>query len=128
VCYGSGFTEADFDREWDRVRCDLSANLRKQWKTGGDIDEFVIADDRSDTWTQCGGIYSMKALCPAFPRMVAEVLRASRHPREWSFHCVIELWVLDRSLPLDRDGEFVVRDGVIYIPGDDRCDYSALIG
>jgi hypothetical protein len=128
VRYTAAFTESKFDLIWSRVQNTLRKKLLAIWtEDASGYADFAIADDRSNSWTQCGGIYTKRVMCRRFALTVAEVLAETKHPKEWGFHCVIELWMTDQSVRPGSNGEFVVKDRTLYIPNDDGFDYSPLL-
>ena len=98
--------------------------MRARWREGyidRDGDDFALSDDRNNTWTQCGAVYSRRICCPDYALAILGVLSNAADGDKWGYHTAVEVWRESEGEVID--GEFVLKGGRMYVPRD-RCDYS----
>ncbi len=74
VVFMPNYSELDFDKEWEAVRDSLREKLALKWKEScyGDAD-FLIGDDRTNSWTQAGSIQNTKMLSSHLSKTIFDV-------------------------------------------------------
>lgn len=78
--------------------------LQEKWTK---VEDYEVGWDFNYCYHVCGGIYSDRISCPAYVQAIAGALAAAPSPERWTYHTVCEA---DHY-----DGEFFVRDGVVFI-------------
>jgi hypothetical protein len=122
------FTEAQFDKRWERVRDALRRTLSRRWTEGYQIgDDFMVSDDRNNAWTQCGGVYTPRVCCPEYVISILRVLASVADGDKWAYDTAVEVvWRPEDPYPVTppyASGGFVIKSGRVYVPKD-GYDYS----
>jgi hypothetical protein len=130
VEFSSTFKREDFIRRWNDMRNGLEKKLSARWRPMSykvehcDAD-FEVADDFNISWTLHGSVLNRRILCSDFLGVLNEHVSASPEGKLWAVEFVIEISG-EEHLPEAR-GEFLLHQDRLYIPSDDKFDYSAFI-
>jgi hypothetical protein len=127
VVFSPNYTESDFDKEWQAIRDALRIKLQSKWREScyGDAD-FVLSDDRSNTWAQAGGIQGRTMLTPDFAATVFDVLKGHPHSDRWGvlFSIHVKTGALKHK-PVT--GEILLKNGVLYVAKHGNYDHDSIL-